>query len=75
MVVLVVAAALGFEEPNETLFLVSFVLILAAPVAMLLHLAITGELRWREKRIWIRQLASARGARVFSAYLTSHDRH
>src|SRR5437762_14154916 len=69
-----VAAMVGFEEPNETLLLVSFVLMLAAPVAMLVHLTITKELTWREKRIWIRQLASHRGARVFSAYLTSHDR-
>ena len=74
MVGLAVAAVVGFEEPNETLLLVSFVLMLAAPVAMLVHLTVTKELTWQEKRIWIRQLASHRGARVFSAYLTSHDR-
>jgi hypothetical protein len=54
--------------------LTSFVLMLAAPVAMLVHLTVTRELTPREKRIWIRQLAGPRAARAFSAYLTSHDR-
>ena len=71
---LAVTAIVGFEEPNNTLLLFSFVVIFAAPVAMLVHLTVTRELTPREKRIWIRQLAGPRGPRVLSAYLTSHDR-
>jgi hypothetical protein len=74
MVGLAVTAVAGFEEPNNTLLLTSFVLMFAAPVAMLVHLTVTGELTPREKRIWIRQLAGPRAARAFSAYLTSYDR-
>jgi hypothetical protein len=74
MVGLAVTAMLGFEEPNHTLFLFSFVLVFAAPVALLVHLIVTSELTRREKRIWIRQLAGPHAARAFSAYLTSHDR-
>ena len=74
MVGLAVTAMVGFEEPNHTLLLTSFVLMFAAPVAVLVHLTVTGELTPREKRIWIRQLSGPRAARAFSAYLTSNDR-
>jgi len=37
MVGLAVTAVAGFEEPNNTLLLTSFVLMFAAPVAMLVH--------------------------------------
>jgi hypothetical protein len=74
MVGLAVTAMLGFEEPNHALFLFSFVLVFAAPVALLVHLIVTRELTPSEKRIWIRQLAGPHAARAFSAYLTSHDR-
>jgi hypothetical protein len=74
MVGLAVTAVVGFEEPNDTLLLTSFVLMFAAPVATLVHLTGTSELTPLEKRIWIRQLAGPRAARAFSAYLTSHDR-
>jgi len=74
MVGLAVTAVVGFEEPNNTLLLTSFVFMLAAPAAMLLHLTVSRQLTPREKRIWIRQLAGPRAARAFSAYLTSHDR-
>jgi len=71
---LAVTAMLGFEEPNNTLFLFSFVLLFAAPMAMLVHLIVGKQLTLREKRIWIHQLAGPHAARAFSAYLTSHDR-
>jgi Mn2+/Fe2+ NRAMP family transporter len=74
MVGLAVTVMLGFEEPNNTLFLSSSVLMFAAPVAMLTHLIFTRELTLGEKRIWIRQLAGRHAARAFSAYLASHDR-
>ena len=74
MVGLAVTVMLGFEEPSNTLFLFSFVLMFAAPVAILVHLIVTSELTLREKRIWIGQLAGPRMARAFSTYLTSHDR-
>jgi hypothetical protein len=74
MVGLALTAMLGFEEPNNTLFLFSFVLMFAAPMAMLVHLIVNRELTPREKRIWIRQLAGPNAARAFSAYFTSRDR-
>ena len=74
MVGLAMTAIVGFEEPNNALLLFSFVLVFAAPAAMLVHLTVTRELTLAQKRTWIRQLASARVARVFSAYLTCHDR-
>jgi hypothetical protein len=74
MVGLAVTAVVGFEEPNNALWLTSFVLMLVAPVAMLVHLARTRKRTSRERRIWIRQFAGPRAPRAFSAYLTSHDR-
>lgn len=74
MVGLAVTGVVGFEEPNNTLLLISLVLMFAAPLAMLVHLTGTRELTSREKRIWVRQLVGPRAARAFSAYLTSHDR-
>jgi hypothetical protein len=74
MVVLTVTAIAGFEEPNTTLLLTSVALVIAAPAAMLVHLIGTKELTGRQKRIWIRELASSRAARAFSAYLTADDR-
>src|SRR5687768_2248343 len=74
MVGLAVTAVVGFEEPNHTLLLTSFVLMFAVHVAVLVHLTVTGDITPRGKRIWIRQLSGHRAARAFSAYLTSNDR-
>jgi len=71
---LALTALAGFEEPNNTLLLVSAALVLAAPVAMLSHVSVTSELTRQEKRAWIRRLASARAPRVFAEYLTCPDR-
>ena len=71
---LVLTATLAFEEPNTALLLVSSLLLFAAPIAVLLHLASTRELSRQEKRIWIQQLTGRRAPWVFSDYLTSPDR-
>ncbi len=71
---LAVAGMVGFEEPNSTLLLVSSLLILAAPLAMIVHLSVTRELTRQEKRTWIHALAGHRGPWVFSEYLTCTDR-
>jgi hypothetical protein len=67
-------ALLGFEKPSNTLLLVFSVLVLAAPVAMLVHLSATRELTREEKRIWIRELTGPRAPWAFSDYVASSDR-
>ena len=67
-------ALFGFEKPNNMLLLVSSVLVLSAPVAMLMHLILTRELTREEKRIWIRELTGPRAPWAFSDYVTSDDR-
>jgi len=67
-------ALVGFERPNTMLLLVSSALVLAAPVAMLVHLAVTRELTRAEKRIWIRELTGPRAPWVFSDYVACDDR-
>jgi hypothetical protein len=67
-------ALFGFEKPNSMLLLVSSVLVLAAPVAMLVHLGATRELTRQEKRIWIRELTGSRAPWAFSDYVTCDDR-
>ena len=67
-------ALLAFEKPNSMLLLVSSLLVLATPVAMLVHLSATRELTREEKRIWIRQLTGPRAPWAFSEYVTSDDR-
>jgi hypothetical protein len=71
---LCLTALFGFEEPNSTLLLVSSLLVLAAPVAMLVHLVLTRELTRQERRIWIRELTGPRAPWAFSDYLISDDR-
>lgn len=74
MVALAVTAIIGFEEPNSTLLLFSSILLLAAPAAVLVHLATTKALTRQEKRRWIRELTSRRAPRALSDYLTSQGR-
>ena len=45
MIGLAVTAVVGFEEPNDALLLTSFILMLVAPVATLVHLARTANSR------------------------------
>jgi hypothetical protein len=65
---------MGFEEPSNVLLLVSSILTLAAPVTVLIHLAVTNQLTPQEKRVWVRHLAGSRAPAAFAAYLTAHDR-
>ena len=69
IVVSAMTALVGFEEPSSTLLVASLVLAFAAPVAVLVHLVGTNELRRHKKRIWIRQLIGPRAARAFAVYL------
>jgi len=71
---LVLTATLTFEEPSDILLVVSSMLLFAAPLAVLAHLALTRELSRREKRIWIRQLIGRRAPWALSDYLTFPDR-
>jgi hypothetical protein len=66
--------AVGFEEPNIRLLLMSGLLALATPVAVLLHVSFTRELTWPQKRVWFHEFCGSRAPRVFSAYLTCRDR-
>ena len=74
MIGLATTAVVGFEEPNNALFLVSTILLLAAPLAALVHLSLTSELTRQEKRAWIRGFTGPRAPRLFADYLTSRDR-
>jgi hypothetical protein len=65
---------MGFEEPGNMLLLLSSALTLAAPAAVLVHLAVTGELTRHEKRVWMRHLSGSRAPSAFAAYLTAPDR-
>jgi hypothetical protein len=60
----------GFEEPDHTLLLVSSILLVAAPIAVLVHLWRTTQLTSVEKRLWLRELTGRNAARAFSAYLS-----
>jgi uncharacterized membrane protein len=74
LVLLALTALIGFEQPNTMLLIVSSVLIFLAPLGMLVHLTMTRELTREEKRLWIQELTSRRGASGLADYLTSHDR-
>jgi hypothetical protein len=65
---------LSFEEPQRGLLMVAGLLLFAAPVGMLTHLALTSELTPTEKRLWGSALASRKGPTVFRAYFSTRDR-
>jgi hypothetical protein len=64
---------LGFETPNTALLATSGTLTLAAPLAVLSHLAATRTLTMEEKRVWIRELTGAEAWSAISEYMTSPD--
>ncbi len=70
---LVLLVVLGFEEPSNTLLLLSSSLLLTAIVAVFAHLAVTKELNRSEKRIWLAQLAGRKAPLALSQYLTCDD--
>lgn len=64
-------AMLSFEEPNTAMLFVSGVLVLAAPIAALLHLWFTPRLTDDEKKIWLREFGSGQAWSALSEYLSS----
>ena len=68
---LVLTTMLAFEEPNMSLLLVSGAMMLAAPIAPLLHLGVTHGLTHDEKRIWLKEFGSQKGWSALSEYLSS----
>jgi hypothetical protein len=70
---LALTALFGFEEPNNTLLLLSSGLLLAAATAVFAHLSVSRALTARQKRIWLRQLTGRRCAWAFGEYLSCDD--
>jgi hypothetical protein len=70
---LVLTVVLGFEEPNDTLLLISSSLLLTAIVAVFAHLAVTKELNRSEKRIWLARLTGRKAPWALSDYLSCED--
>ena len=65
---------LSFEEPHWGLLEAAGVLLFAAPLGMLTHLAVTSELTAMEKRLWASALASRKGPGLFAAYFSARER-
>lgn len=70
---LVLTMVFGFEEPNNTLLLLSSGLLLSAIAAVFVHLGVTRRLNRSEKRTWLRQLTGRRAVRAWREYLVSGD--
>jgi Fe2+ transport system protein B len=68
------AVLAGFEEPDTALLLASGALMLAAPVAVVVHLMLTKTLTREERQIWIRELSGRRAPRALATYLARADR-
>jgi len=66
----VLTVLFGFEEANETLLFLSCGLVLAAIVAVFVHLAATRMLNRAQKRLWLHQLTGRRAASALAEYLT-----
>jgi hypothetical protein len=71
---LVVNIALSFEEPHGAMLTIAFLLLLAAPLGILFHMAITSEMTRAEKRMWLSGLAGLKGPSLFVAYFSGNDR-
>jgi hypothetical protein len=70
---LVLTLVLAFEEPNNTLLLLSSGLLLAVILAVFAHLAVTDELNRSEKRIWLAHLTGREAPWAFGDYLRCDD--
>ena len=70
---LLLTALFGFEEPNDRLLLFSFGVLIAATVAVLVHLGVTRSLTRPQKRVWLRRLTGRRAASAWGEYLTCDD--
>jgi len=71
---LVANLALSFEEPHWAMLAMAAVLLMAAPLGILVHLAITSEITPAEKRMWLSALAGRKGSSLFAAYFNRADR-
>jgi hypothetical protein len=71
---LVANIALSFEEPHWPMLTVAALLLLAAPLGILIHMAITSEMTPAEKRMWLSALAGRQGPSLFAAYFSGTDR-
>lgn len=71
---LVVNALLSFEEPHREMLLASGLLVVAAPLAALLHFTTTRVLTPSQKRTWIAGVMGRGGLALFAAYFNSVDR-
>lgn len=71
---LAVNAALSFEEPHPEMLVASGLLLLATPVGVLCHLAVTRDLTRAEKWAWLAGLTSGRAIAFLSAYVEAGDR-
>lgn len=66
---LFVTIALGFEEPNRVMFFASTSLLVTAPLAIVMHAALTSHLTRARRRIWLRSLVSPKAVRTMPRYL------
>jgi hypothetical protein len=64
----------SFEEPHAAMLVAAAVLVMAAPVGMLAHLAATSQLTLREKRMWVVGLAGGHGPALLIAYFNASKR-
>jgi hypothetical protein len=71
---LVVNIALSFEEPHWAMLTVAVLLLLAAPLGILIHMALTSEMTLGEKRMWLSGFAGRKGPSLFAAYFSGTDR-
>jgi hypothetical protein len=74
LALLVANIALSFEEPHWAMLTVAALLLVAAPLGILLHMAITSEMTPAEKRMWLSALAGPKGPSLFAAYFSATDR-
>jgi hypothetical protein len=66
---LFVMIAVGFEEPNQVLFFASASLLVALPLAVAVHAALTHHLTRAKRRIWLRAFVSPKAVRAMPRYL------
>jgi hypothetical protein len=60
---------MGFEEPNRVMFVASGGLLLAGPLAVVVHAACTRHLTPARRRTWLRAFCGARAVSAMSRYL------
>lgn len=71
---LVLTVVFGFEDPDLRWLAGSGALLAVAPLGLLLHLAFTGDLSRRDKRLWLESFAGMKDPRLFPEYFTSRSR-